>query len=62
MKKAKILFALITIAALALMLYAGFFLKINGAELSRPMSIGWGAIFVASALTVVRGIKYLGQS
>ncbi|MGA0369628.1 MAG: hypothetical protein ACO3N7_09285 [Kiritimatiellia bacterium] len=61
MKKPKILFALITIAAAALMIYCGLHLKINGAEMSRPVSLAWGAIFVGSALTVVRGIKYLGR-
>ncbi|MDF3127912.1 hypothetical protein P0Y35_01755 [Kiritimatiellaeota bacterium B1221] len=61
MKKAKISFALITLAALALMLYAGIHLKIEGGDMSKGESIGWGAIFVAASLTVVRGIKYLGQ-
>jgi hypothetical protein len=33
----------------------------NSDTMSKAASIAWGAVFVASALTVVRGIKYLGQ-
>ncbi len=61
MKKAKILFSLITLAALALVLYSGIHLKMHSADMSKGVQIAWGAIFVASSLTVVRGIKYLGQ-
>lgn len=61
MTKPKILFALITVAALVLVMSSGFYLRMNSDTMSKAASIAWGAVFVASALTVVRGIKYLGQ-
>lgn len=61
MNKTKILFALITFAAFVLVFAAGFYLKMNAGSLSKGASIAWGGVFVASSLTFVRGIKYLGN-
>ncbi|WFB34706.1 hypothetical protein P3T73_11100 [Kiritimatiellota bacterium B12222] len=61
MNKQKLLFALITLIAFVLTFWSGFYLKLHASELSKPAILGWGAIFVASALTVVRGIRYMGQ-
>lgn len=61
MKKAKIPFAIITLAAFALTLFALYNLKGGSGDLGKNAMLGWGAIFIVSALTVVRGIKYLGQ-
>lgn len=61
MKKHKILFALITFAAFIMVFTVGFYLKTHAEELTRMQSLAWGGIFVVSCLTVVRGIRYLGQ-
>ncbi len=61
MTKTKRKFLLITVAALALVIYSAVTLKTNPGTMSTAQMYGWGAVLVASCLTVVRGIKYLGD-
>lgn len=62
MKKHKVLFSLISFCAFILVFASGFYLKMNADSLSKAQSLAWGGIFVVSALTFARGIRYLGQS
>jgi hypothetical protein len=61
MTKTKLKFSLITLAAFILAAFSGITLKTNPGTMSTVQMYGWGAVFVASCLTVVRGIKYLGD-
>lgn len=61
MTKTKLKFSIITLVALILVLFSGVYLKMNSDAMSKVQVYGWGAIFVGSCLTVVRGIKYLGN-
>jgi hypothetical protein len=59
MKNSRPVFALITVCAIALALYAGWFLKTQANQLEKAPLLGWGFILTAAALTAVRGIRYL---
>lgn len=61
MTKTKLKFSIITLAALILVLFSGVYLKMNSESMSSLQMYGWGAVFVGSCLTVVKGIKYLGN-
>ncbi|MDA3875377.1 MAG: hypothetical protein PF795_15630 [Kiritimatiellae bacterium] len=61
MTKTKLKFSIITLAALILVLFSGVNLKMNSDAMSNLQMYAWGAIFVGSCLTVVKGIKYLGN-
>jgi putative copper export protein len=61
MTKTKLKFSIITLAALILVLFSGVNLKMNSDAMSNLQMYAWGANFVGSCLTVVKGIKYLGN-
>ncbi|MEX2606016.1 MAG: hypothetical protein WD708_01620 [Kiritimatiellia bacterium] len=61
MTKTKLKFSFITLAALFLVLFSGVNLKSNSDSMSNLQMYAWGAIFVGSCLTVVKGIRYLGN-
>lgn len=60
-KKYTLLFSLISFCAFILVFASGFYLKTHAETLSKGQSLAWGGIFVVSALTFVRGIRYLGN-
>gem|GEM_PF-1996498 len=61
MDSIKLKFSLLTILSLVLVVGSGIYLKLHGAELSTPVQIGWGVIFLAGCLMFVRGIRLLGR-